>query len=125
MDCTGLRMLMIPFSLSSNLNHTWFIDIDGTVFKHNGYKDYKDELLPRVKEFWDSIPKDDIIVMVTGRPEEYRDFTEKNLKSFRLRYDHILFGLAIGERILINDVKPEGLKTAIAWNVNRDEGFSV
>jgi len=116
---------MIPFSLSSNLNHTWFIDIDGTVFKHNGYKDYKDELLPRVKEFWDSIPKDDIIVMVTGRPEEYRDFTEKNLKSFRLRYDHILFGLAIGERILINDVKPEGLKTAIAWNVNRDEGFSV
>jgi hypothetical protein len=47
---------MIPFNLSENLGHTWFIDLDGTILKHNGYLTNNDELLPGVKEFWNSIP---------------------------------------------------------------------
>lgn len=115
---------MIPFELS-NLTHTWFIDIDGTIFEHNGYKNKKDALLPGVKELWQTIPKDDVIILVTGRPFEYKDFTMNNLAEHNLRYDHIIFGAGIGERIVVNDIKPGGLKTAIAWNVERNGGFNA
>ena len=66
----------------SNLNHTWFIDLDGTVFKHNGYKiDGHDTLLPVVKEFLSSIPEKDLIVIVTSRTDDYRELTLKALKE--------------------------------------------
>lgn len=114
---------MIPFELSSNLNHTWFIDLDGTILKHNGYLTDNDELLPGVRELWDSIPVNDFIIITTGRTEEYREESLKILKDNNLRFNHAIFGLPLGERIVINDLKPEGLKTAIAWNVERDQGF--
>ena len=43
---------MKKIKLSKNLNHTWFIDLDGTILKHNGYiADKKDTLLKGVKDF--------------------------------------------------------------------------
>jgi len=33
--------------------------------------------------------------------------------------------LPIGERIVVNDDKPEGLLTAIAWNVKRNQGYQL
>ncbi len=114
---------MIPFRLSENLNHTWFIDLDGTILKHNGYLTDNDELLPRVKEFWDSIPAGDCIIITTGRSTEYRESSLKILKDNGLRYNYAIFDLPLGERIVINDLKPGGLQTAIAWNVERNKGF--
>ena len=39
----------------SPLNHTWLIDVDGTIVKHNGYIiDGQDTLLDGVKEFFDN-----------------------------------------------------------------------
>ena len=35
----------------------------------------------------------------------------------------MLTGMPTGERILINDIKPSGLRTALAINVKRDEGL--
>lgn len=67
---------MIPFKLSENLNHTWFIDIDGTIVKHNGYLTGDDELLPGVKELWKTIPKDDKIILTTSRKKEESRSTE-------------------------------------------------
>lgn len=113
---------MIPFQLSDNLDHTWFIDLDGTILKHNGYIEGKEELLPGVKELWNSIPEDDFIIITTGRNESYRTESLKILDDNGLRYDYAIFGLPLGERIIINDSKPN-LKTAIAWNVERDKGF--
>lgn len=113
---------MIPFELS-DLNHTWIVDIDGTIFKHNGYKDGKDELLPGVVELWDSIPRTDVVILTTGRPPEYEALTVSGLKKYNIWYDYIIMGVGLGERIVINDIKPGGLKTAIAWNVERDKGF--
>lgn len=114
---------MIPFELS-DLKHTWIIDIDGTIFKHNGYKDDgEDVLLPGVLKFWDTIPKDDVVILMTGRPPAFERMTVGTLKKYNIWYDYILFGVGIGERIVINDIKPQGLKTAIAWNVERDKGF--
>lgn len=114
---------MIPFGLATNLNRTWIIDLDGTVFKHNGYKDGKDVLLPGVKQLWDSFLPNDMIIIITARDETERKTTIESLQLSGLRFDHIIFGSPTGERVVINDIKPEGLKTAIAWNVERDIGF--
>ena len=109
----------------SSLNHTWFIDIDGTICKHNGYKiDGYDTLLPGVKEFFDSVPKEDLIVFVTSRTDEYKDSTIKFLKDNNIRYDQIIFNAPYGERITVNDDKPSGLSTSKAISISRDEGLA-
>jgi hypothetical protein len=114
---------MIPFELSNNLNHTWFFDLDGTIFKHNSNLENKDELLQGVQELWSIIPKNDCIIIVTGRDKKFKEISLKILKDNNLRYDYAIFGLPLGERIIINDTKPNGLKTALAWNIERNEGF--
>ena len=43
---------MKKIKLSKNMAHTWFIDLDGSILKHNGYIiDKKDTLLKGVKNF--------------------------------------------------------------------------
>lgn len=100
------------------------MDLDGTVMKHNGWEDSNEALLPGVKEFWDSIPADDYIIITSARALKYQDSTLKFLDSQGLRYNHYIFDLPIGERILINDIKPSGLDTAIGINVERNLGLS-
>lgn len=115
---------MIPFSLSNNLNRTWIVDLDGTIFKHNAYIDGDDILLPGVKELWEEFLPNDMIIIVTARDKNEINKTIHSLESHNLRYDHIIFDAPTGERVIINDTKPDyGLKTAIAWNVERDKGF--
>ena len=116
---------MIPFDLSDNLNHTWLFDLDGTILEHNNLVDnIPDKLLPGVKELWESISNDDYIILITARPESFKEKTLEFLNKNNIRYDKVIFGVPSGERILVNDIKPkEKLKTAIAWNVNRNKGF--
>ena len=106
----------------SNLPHTWIFDLDGTLVKHNGYLTATgDVLLDGVAEFLASIPEKDMIIIVTARPSKYRAVTEKFLAANNIRYDHIIFDAPVGERILINDNKPSGLKTAYAIERTRDK----
>ena len=43
---------MKKIKLTKNMGHTWFVDLDGTILKHNGYiLDKKDTLLKGVKNF--------------------------------------------------------------------------
>lgn len=110
----------------STLSHTWILDIDGTLVKHNGYKiDGFDTLLEGVREFYKSIPKDDKIILLTARKEEYLPALKDFLKKNNLHYDYLLADIPMGERILINDRKPSGLNTAYAINKNRDEALEV
>lgn len=105
----------------SSLPHTWIFDIDGTLLKHNGYMtEDGDSLLDGVAEFFASIPAEDMIILLTARPSEYREITEKFLIEKNIRYDHIIFDVPVGERILVNDTKPSGLKTAYAIERTRD-----
>ena len=121
------------------MNKTWFIDIDGTLVKHLDNEDIaigaKDEVLPYAKEFVEGIKKrGEIVVLATARPEEFRGLTLKMLKKFGIEFDHILFDMGHMERVVVNDVKPEGvydggvrdndIPTAYAINMTRDEGFA-
>lgn len=106
----------------STLPKTWIFDLDGTVVKHNGYKlDGVDTLLDGSKEYLDGIPKEDRIVFFTSRTEEYREMTIQFLTRNHIRYDDILFGMPVGERIVVNDRKPSGIDMAVAVNMDRDE----
>lgn len=105
----------------STLGHTWLLDLDGTIVKHNGYKiDGQDSLLDGAKEFIESIPEGDKIIFLTSRKVEYKEQTEEFLKENSIRYDEILFDLPYGERILLNDKKESGMITGIAVNKERN-----
>lgn len=106
----------------STLPHTWIFDIDGTLVKHNGYMTAEgDTLLDGVAEFFASIPEKDMIILITARTSNLRDVTEEFLKKNNIRYDHIIFNAPVGERILINDNKPDGLQMAYSIALTRDK----
>lgn len=107
----------------STLNKTWIFDFDGTLVEHNGYKTGEDKFLPGAKEFLQSIPENDFVLIMTAREKEARNKTEKFLKANNIRYNELLFEMPMGERILFNDNKPSGLKCAYAISPNRNEGL--
>lgn len=112
--------MMEPLVLSS-LGHTWILDLDGTIVKHNGYIiDGCDTFLEGAEKFLRSIPESDMIIFLTSRTDNEKDLTEKFLRDKKLRYNQIIFNAPYGERILINDTKPSGLETAISVNMKRD-----
>jgi hypothetical protein len=122
---------------------TYFIDIDGTIVSYltneqldamitttNPYSTtYSssstcvEQLLPGVKELWESFSKDDVIVITTARFERHRQFTEKIFSDNNLVYSHLIMELTNGPRILINDTPDIFYKKAIAINVRRNDGF--
>lgn len=109
----------------SPLKHTWFLDLDGTLLKQNGFKNGDDVFLEGAIDFLKSIPEQDFIVFMTAREPEFQEVTEGFLRSNGIRYDFIIFGLPNGERIMVNDIKPSGLQTALAVNVKRDNPVHI
>ena len=116
---------MNKIKLSKNLSHTWFIDLDGSIVKHNGYiVDKKDSLLDGVSVFFRNIPTKDIIIITTSRKKKFKKKTIEFLKKNKIRFNEIMFDLSYGERILINDIKPnQKLKTSISINLKRNYGL--
>ena len=117
---------MKKIKISKNLNHTWFIDLDGTIVKHNHYlSKNKDLLLKGANSFLKKIPKNDVIIFLTSRKKKFKKLTVNFLLDNKIRYNLIIFDLPFGERILMNDIKHKNnLKTSISINVKRDFGFS-
>lgn len=106
----------------STLGKTWILDLDGTIVKHNGYKlDGKDTLLPGAADFFKSLPEEDMVVFLTSRTEEMAEQTETFLQQAGINYAAVIYGAPYGERILVNDCKPSGLRTAIAINTQRNQ----
>ena len=109
----------------SNLPHTWFIDLDGTIFKHNHYKKYEKDIFcnSNVKKFFHNLPSDDYIVFTTSRSKEFSALCEESIEKLliiRQKYT-VIYDLPHGERILLNDKKPSGLITAISIPIERDQ----
>jgi hypothetical protein len=110
----------------SDLPKTWLVDVDGVVFAHNGYLASEDETpLPGVAEFFRGLPDGDQVVLLSAREERYRAQTERQLARWGISYSALLLGLPVGERVLINDEKPRGLRTAWAVSVPRDAGIPL
>ncbi len=110
----------------STLRHTWILDLDGTIVKHNGYRlDGYDSFLEGAEEFLKNIDKDDMVIFLTSRTNETKERTEQFLKDHHVHFDAILYNVPYGERILINDSKPSGLRMAIAVERERDSKFEL
>lgn len=105
----------------STLPKTWIFDLDGTIVKHNGYKlDGKDTLLAGAKEYIQTIPPEDKIMIFTSRTDSCKEDIIHFLNQNAIRYDGIFFNMPMGERIIVNDRKPSGIDMAIAINCDRD-----
>ncbi len=108
---------------------TLIIDIDGCVFRQSVLWPYIAGIhvpLPGVKEKltrWHM--KGDRIVLLSARPEGYRETTERQLREANLMWDVLLMGMPTGQRVLINDRKVEqsDVDMAIAVNLERDKGM--
>lgn len=110
----------------SKLPKTYLIDIDGTLLKHNGYKiDGFDTLLEGVSEFFANLNEEDVVILLTARKKNELTNLKNFLRKNHIRFDKIITDLPFGERILINDIKPSGLKTAFAINKKRDESLKI
>lgn len=107
------------------LKKTWIFDLDGTLVIHRGYEVGPDILLEGISNLFSKIPNNDMIIIVTGRPEKDKEVTINNLKQLGLRYNHIIFDAGAGARIVINDTKPSGYKTAHSLPVIRNAGINT
>ena len=64
------------------------------------------------------------IILITGRRESQRQKTEEQLDLFDIFYDQLIMGVGGGDRVIINDRKPNSERnTAYAINLNRNEGI--
>ena len=124
------------------LDKTWFVDIDGTLFKHRtnveldriipeyGMESHlQEEPLPEAIAFINNLPKKDRVILTTARESRHLAHTIRALHHFDVRYNKIVDELGAGPRIVVNDIKPEGsagnkkdMDTAYGMNVNRDSG---
>ena len=117
---------------------TWFVDIDGTIVEHRSNKGIGDgtqeKLLPGSKEFLQEARQNgDQIILTTARLTIHKEHTERMLNDFGIPYNEIIYNLSPYERILINDIKPQGaydggfrekeMYTAFAINVERNRGL--
>lgn len=108
---------------------TLFIDIDGTLLYHHGVANQQSKLPPKVlpgvlKRFgeWDFYGYN--IILITGRRESERELTERQLNDIGIVYDKLIMGIGGGDRIIINDTKPDSnAPTAFAINVERNIGI--
>lgn len=112
------------------MKKTLFVDIDGTLIKHTGNLSKQllnePELLPDVLEKLNQWDMDGHkIILTTGRKESMRKITEKQLAKVGIFYDQLIMGLNRGERIIINDSKPNNdMITASAIQIKRNEGLT-
>ena len=112
---------MVEKMILSTLPKTWIFFFFLTLVKHNGYLlDGADTLLDGVKEYMGGLPPEDRILILTSRKETYKTSTVRFLDENGIRYDAVLFDMPVGERIVVNDRKPSGIRMAVAVNCTRD-----
>ena len=108
---------------------TYFIDIDGTIFKYRPFEAYEHhpaELTPgTLKKLEEMYGAGHTIVLTTARPEHLREFTVTELLDFGIPWHQLVMGIARGPRHLVNDMSPSNPgPRAIPWNLERDEGLA-
>lgn len=121
-------MSLLANELVDNRPETVIIDLDGTLIKHHGSLDKQMtepvEILPGAKEkIFEWERRGCRILILTGRKESMRALTVKQLAEAGIVYDVLIMGVGGGRRVLINDNKPHGEETALAFPVERNKGI--
>ena len=111
---------------------TYFIDIDGTIVPNLTIEDldeyiqipnYIQDLLPGVKNFFNSLHRNDVVIFTTARENKYKELTERTLNHHRIKYLQLIMDLPSGQRFLINDTMNVFYQKAVAINVLRNHGM--
>ena len=106
---------------------TLFFDIDGTLIKHvppGNLNENVFSLLPcTIEKLHDCDRRGYNIILTTGRRESLRSLTEAQLKKAGIFYDSLVMGIGGGQRVLVNDKKPDGTQSCWIANPERDVGI--
>lgn len=110
---------------------TIFLDLDGSVFCQDNNETMRDmlskkpQLLPGTLEKLDEWHRLGYnIILVTARPTGSRARTIEQLNEVGIyHYRHLLMGIDVGPRIMINDSREEGVDRAFAIPLKRNEGI--
>ncbi len=105
---------------------TIICDIDGTILKyfknHYGIINNEPKVLPGVVKKMNNWENDGHkIILITGRRENLREITEKQLTNIGIPFDFLIMGCADKGRVLIND--EDKVTKAYAISLKRDSGF--
>ena len=111
---------------------TIICDIDGCLVEQNGHyanrvsQHVAFKMLPgTIDKFLEWDRKAYKILLITARKESSRKQTEKMLSDLGIFYDVLVMGMNTGQRVLINDLKPDSdIETAVAINLPRNKGVS-
>jgi|TARA_R110000868_G_scaffold196544_2_gene442516 hypothetical protein len=108
---------------------TLFLDIDGTLVKHenpstSSKPSHKMVVLEgTIDKILEWNKKGYTIILTTGRRESNRELTIKQLQEAGIFYDQLIMGVGRGPRVVINDLKPDGKITAYSINIERNKGL--
>ena len=110
-------------------NFTVFCDLDGTIWEQGdpceiAKPGYQPKMIlgsiDKIRE-WDS--KGFKVILTTGRKESLREVTIKQLAYAGVVYDQLVMGIGGGSRVLINDLRANGDKSAFVFQPKRNEGI--
>ena len=107
---------------------TYFVDIDGTIFKYRKFETYETSAAEVVSSTLEYLlrkkAEGHMIVLTTARPDWLYTHTVNELKVNNVPFDRLVMGIERGPRYLINDMDPNNPgERAIAINIERDGGI--
>lgn len=114
--------------MNEDLPKTLFLDIDGTLVEHKNpnltsLPSHKMNVLDgTIEKLLEWNKKGYTIILVTGRRESNREITVKQLQEAGIFYDQLIMGIGRGPRVVVNDLKPNGIISAYSFNIVRDSG---
>ena len=110
---------------------TYIVDLDGTVIKHQTPEErhLPMEVLNSSVDALRTIREEGHkVILMTARPLDCYSGTVSGLHSLGIEelFDQVIFGVGSGERIVVNDLKPDSdTPTAKGVNLKRNKGFNV
>jgi uncharacterized HAD superfamily protein len=89
---------------------TYFVDIDGTIFKYRKFETYETsaaEIVESTLKFLQAKNEEGhMIVLTTARPDWLYIHTVNELKVNNVPFNRLVMGIERGPRYLINDMDP-------------------
>lgn len=108
-------------------HQSYFVDIDGVLLKNSGkygkrnWSNNKELLEDNIKAIRDLQEQGAQIILVTSRPEDYRDFITGIMKENGIEFHQLIMGCRHARRVIINDFAPSNpYPSCVAVNVPRD-----